>query len=625
MTALLTSVSASRPAPEVRAAIPGVTYRWQLVSAATNGNERWSAVATSADGAVAIAGYDVPDGAPHQVRITRNGGVTWSALTGAPSALWSDLAISANGSVFAMAGTVSAQSSVWISRSGGASFTAELSEPNTVYSRLAMSDDGSKMLVVSSSGVLVSTTSGTSFVGAVGLGGVTEADVAISGDGTTMYVAETGGGVSVSTDDGMSWSMLGAAGSHTWSSWDVSRDGQMLMGVVGYEQPTVSARVSLNGGGGFTDVTEVGETFADQLATGAVSANGFALVATSYGTSPMASFDGGSTWGDLGTEISGGGGRGWLRFAFSADGTRLYAAVEGEGVWMRSPAPPTITGINPSTLDAGGGQTLTITGTNLVGVTGVTVGGVSLPVTTVSAAEVRVTTPTLTGDEVEVTVATLDGSFTTTAAVERPSAIGGGSSPAEALVTAPVATTASPSTGSPAAPSTGPAPTTPSGTSPSATAPGTSDQAPTVPAPSPGQIADAAPAASLNLPARATAGDMITIEADGFTPGAWVYVYVASDPMLVATTLADAGGRIRTAFRVPPLSGAHSLLLYEPSTASLTRHGIVIDLAALPRTGTSTMPVPWALVLLLAGAALLMISTRTSRPYEQPREAPTAR
>ena len=158
---------------------------------------RWTSVATSANGLVDIAGHDFPAQSASKVHITRDGGATWAILSGSPVALWHDIAMSADASVVAMTGTVSAQSRLWVSTNSGTSFTQVRAEAGVIYGRLAMSDDGTKILVRSSTGVLLSTTSANSFTLATtapatstpenGGNPALEGDVAMTTDGQTMY------------------------------------------------------------------------------------------------------------------------------------------------------------------------------------------------------------------------------------------------------------------------------------------------------------------------------------------------------------------------------------------------------------------------------------------------------
>jgi len=105
--------------PTAEAVPPSDTGQWVNVLDEQDG--RWNVIATTEDGSTAIAGQDFPSISP--VSITRDSGWSWSTLSALPDALWNDLALSSNGTVMAMSGTVSGQSRVWISRDGGDTFS----------------------------------------------------------------------------------------------------------------------------------------------------------------------------------------------------------------------------------------------------------------------------------------------------------------------------------------------------------------------------------------------------------------------------------------------------------------------------------------------------------------------
>ncbi|WP_165482041.1 IPT/TIG domain-containing protein [Legionella beliardensis] len=76
-------------------------------------------------------------------------------------------------------------------------------------------------------------------------------------------------------------------------------------------------------------------------------------------------------------------------------------------------AAPTITTVNPTAGPAAGGQTVTITGTNLTGTTSVTFGGApATGITVVNDSTVTVVTPAGTAGSVDVTLTTVGGSAT---------------------------------------------------------------------------------------------------------------------------------------------------------------------------------------------------------------------
>jgi LPXTG-motif cell wall-anchored protein len=100
----------------------------------------------------------------------------------------------------------------------------------------------------------------------------------------------------------------------------------------------------------------------------------------------------------------------------------------------------------------------------------------------------------------------------------------------------------------------------------------------------------------------------VNLRGTGFTPDAPVEAYLASTPVLIGSTLADASGVASLSVTIPSgYEGTHSLVLFEPSTGLIQRQMVEIIDTVLPATGTSSPPVTliFALVALLAGLALL--------------------
>ena len=116
--------------------------------------------------------------------------------------------------------------------------------------------------------------------------------------------------------------------------------------------------------------------------------------------------------GIAGTENSGGGGGGTgccEPIAFSGAG--------GSGIVIIKYTYATITSISPNTGSTAGGKSITITGTNLTGATGVTFGGTAgTSVSVVSSTSVTVTTPASAVGAVDVVVTLPSGSVTSAGA-----------------------------------------------------------------------------------------------------------------------------------------------------------------------------------------------------------------
>jgi len=382
-----------------------------------------------------------------------------------------------------------------------------------------MSDDGTKMLVGSSTGVWVSTTSGSTFTRVLVDDGW-QGDVAMTADGATMFAARYTGSVFRSTNDGASWGVVPSSWG-TWTSFDVSADGHVAVGVRTDFQR--GASVSTDSATTLVDVPAVAGSFNEQLAVGGMSRNGQVLIVTTYGTTSAVSMDGGATWGPSGSP------EGWLRFALSDDGSKVYGAVENTGIWMATRRAPTV-------IEAPEPRA--------------PVPGVDLP------------TPTTT----------------------RPP-----------VTTVPVTTV--------------PAPVT---TAPSSTVVD-DDAAPAV-APPPAALIASTPPSDLGVvPPTLGPGEAFEVTLDGFTPGEWVYVYVASEPMLVGAARADATGTVRLTIEIPQLSGRHSLVFHEPVTGLTRRQAITIEGAALPSTGQHGAATWMGVALLFAGALAVCVAARRCR------------
>jgi LPXTG-motif cell wall-anchored protein len=477
-----------------------------------------------------------------------------------------------------------------------------------------MSAQGDKILVASTEGLQFSTNSGATFTSLTVTAGAQPAfgDVAMASDGSVMYGIETveylNDAVAMyrSTNSGVTWEVVTSAGYHRWSSIDVSASGAEVLAVVSYEVPdadanpgfqgpAVGALLSTTSATTFAEAPGVAETFSFQLATGGLSGNGQAMVVASYNTPPMASFDGGVTWAD-----SLGGERGWLRFALSGDGSRMYAAVENGGVWLRA-NPPAISSLSPTSLNPAGSDVLTITGANFIHVTDVSVGEESLPFTLVSPTQLVVTTSAMSQGATSVSVITRFGEASLTVAVTTPTT----SDSSESTESTASSTTAPADTASVPQPTTTIAPNGPSTV--------VSRTAPAVAPPSAAAIAATAPTPLDMLPSTLLVGESYEVTVTGFTPDVWVYVYVASEPMLVATAQADATGTLRVSFQVPSLTGEHSLVFYEPASGVIRRTLISIEAGRLPTTGSSGDAPAIAGLLLAIGAAIVISRVQVRR------------
>jgi hypothetical protein len=82
-------------------------------------------------------------------------------------------------------------------------------------------------------------------------------------------------------------------------------------------------------------------------------------------------------------------------------------------------------------------------------------------------------------------------------------------------------------------------------------------------------------------------GEQVLLEYDGFVPGEFVQLIVASTPQVIATGYADSLGRIRLTGSLPSglESGQHNVALYAPVSGHGVRQPITVEQLQLPATG----------------------------------------
>ena len=174
----------------------------------------------------------------------------------------------------------------------------------------------------------------------------------------------------------------------------------------------------------------------------------------------------------------------------------------------------------------------------------------------------------------------------------------------------------------PATTTTAPATTTTTAPATTTTAPATTTTAPatttTVPAPAESVI--------LNLPQSSqplladtalSVGEQVAIEFDGFVPGEFVQLIVASTPQVIATGFADSLGRVRLTGSLPSelASGQHSLALYAPGSGRGVRQPITVEQVNLPATGMgNNLTAQLLLALLVTTFGLCQVVPMRKRP-----------
>ncbi|MCU1367218.1 MAG: hypothetical protein JWN39_2857, partial [Ilumatobacteraceae bacterium] len=109
----------------------------------------------------------------------------------------------------------------------------------------------------------------------------------------------------------------------------------------------------------------------------------------------------------------------------------------------------------------------------------------------------------------------------------------------------------------------------------------------------------AMPVADLGAPAAPTAGQQVTVRATDFPAFGVGQLYIASDPVLLGSSVADDFGTIAITVVLPNnFTGQHSLVLYQPSNHVGSRQTITfaslgaisVDSADLPTTSTVYSP-----------------------------------
>jgi hypothetical protein len=120
------------------------------------------------------------------------------------------------------------------------------------------------------------------------------------------------------------------------------------------------------------------------------------------------------------------------------------------------------------------------------------------------------------------------------------------------------------------------------------------------------------PTRSLGVPATVQGGQEVVVRGSGFAAGALVDVYVASEPVLLGRVTANLDGTMVLAVTLPStLTGAHSIVLYDPITGTGFRQAIQIEGNSLAITGGPDHDgLVLALGLLMAGAACTVVARR---------------
>jgi photosystem II stability/assembly factor-like uncharacterized protein len=227
-------------------------------------DEFWTAVASSADGNILVAGAT---GAG--VYVSTNSGATW-VLTPAPATNWSGVVATADGVKFVAAVN---GGGIFTSTDSGASW-AQATAPVTNWTAIASSGSGDKLVaVVDGGGIYASTNSGNTWT-QTSAPDASWSAIACSSDGTKLAATVSGDGVYTSTDSGGTWTLTSAP-QQSWTSIASSADGTKLVATAVFDY------IYRSGDSG-TNWSDLGSPWGC-WASVASSANGGRLIATTFG------------------------------------------------------------------------------------------------------------------------------------------------------------------------------------------------------------------------------------------------------------------------------------------------------------------------------------------------------
>jgi hypothetical protein len=341
--------------------------------------DRWSAVASSADGAklVAVASSDTFM-AFGPIYTSTDAGATWAVRESAR--FWSAVASSADGTrLVATEGSDLYQWPGQIYTSTDSGLTWVPRESARLWSAVASSANGMKL--VATEGAFLSQIPGQLYTSTDS--GVTWtvrgsarywSAVASSADGTKLVAAEAGGQLYTSTDSGATWTARASA--RLWAAVASSADGTKLVAVEGSDYYVIPGQIYTSTDSGVTWAARESPRVWSAVAS---SADGTRLVAVEGATPGMGppgriytSTDSGLTWTARESP------RYWSAVASSADGTKVVAAVTSSdssgspgqiytsvGPVVPVTNPPTILGATNRVALVGAPVTYGVTATNI--------------------------------------------------------------------------------------------------------------------------------------------------------------------------------------------------------------------------------------------------------------------
>jgi len=305
---------------------------WRLTSAPSAG---WSSVASSADGTrLVAASYG------GQIFVSTNAGSSWVPV-GAPST-WASTASSAEGGAVIATGWGATQS-LYISIDSGTTWMPVVTN-GAFWGAIASSANETRIVAISydtfSGGICTFTNAGAFWAPAYASDINQLRSVACSADGSHMAAVARGeylgsvGLIYTSTNGGATWGAQEDQFYKPWTAIASSADGSKLVAV-----EWGGAWISTNFGAGWQQTSLPGPAAERTWNCVCSSAEGNRLAAaagTSIAGPIYLSTDSGDTWTQTDAPVTN-----WAAIASSADGCKLVGAVNGGGIytWQTTPHP----------------------------------------------------------------------------------------------------------------------------------------------------------------------------------------------------------------------------------------------------------------------------------------------
>lgn len=311
----------------------------QMWTPATNApSANWSSIASSADGSKLVAvndnSYDNGDYGVFvgTIYTSTDSGVSWTQATNAPLACWLAVASSADGKNVA---ALAADDAIYISTDSGTTWTPT-NTPSSLLNCIALSADGKKLVAgewndypPNPSLIFTTTNSGVTWA-SKNSPDEYWTSIASSADGTRLVAVGTNPSstspIFTSVDSGLVWRTTSAPQTN-WYAVASSADGVKLIAAVSGGQ----VYTSMDSGTNWTP-TILPSAIWDAVAS---SADGTTLIAAqNYGGAIYTSIDSGETWVQANVPSES-----WVSVASSADGSKLIA-VSFQGLIYVSQATP---------------------------------------------------------------------------------------------------------------------------------------------------------------------------------------------------------------------------------------------------------------------------------------------